>query len=172
MIKAFSQLFCLLLLCLAAVCQGKTERIVINWPGEYNWKTVRQAHDENTQISMIIPGNDSIANPSVIGSLTVYRGTRYSNLERIVDNYKSRIDTGTTLTPIQKEQNAKYPWVIFKVETPATNKYPEPESDLYYVVQGKFGLYENYVGIKAARLSEDFVKKWTAIFMTSKITTD
>jgi hypothetical protein len=156
----------------AAIGQGKVEHIVISWPGEYNWKIVKQTHDENTQTSMIIPGNDSISNPSIIGSLTVYRGAKFSKLEDIITHYKAGLDSGSRLTPLERSQNTKYSWIIFKVETPANNKYAEPESDLYYVVQGKFGLYENFVGIKAATLSDEFVKKWTAVFMTGQITTE
>jgi len=170
--KSILPLFILLLLRLAAIGQGRMEHIVIDWPGEYNWKIVKQKHDENTQTSMIIPGNDSISNPSIIGSLTVYRGAKFSTLENIISNYKTRLDSGSTLTLLERSLKIKYPWVIFKVETPPTTKYPEPESDLYYVVQGRFGVYENFVGIKAATLSDEFVKKWTAVFMTSQITTE
>lgn len=167
--KATLPLFILLLLGVTAIGQGRTEHIDIDWPGEYNWKIVQQKHDENKQTSMIIPGNDSISNPSIIGSLTVYRGAKFSTFENIISNYKARLDSGSSLTPLERSQKTKYPWIIFKVETPATTKYPEPESDLYYVVQGKFGVYENFVGIKAATLSGEFVKKWTAVFMTAQI---
>ena len=167
--KATLPLFILLFLRLTAIGQGRMEHIAIDWPGEYNWKTVKQKHVENKQTLMIIPGNDSISNPSIIGSLTVYRGVKFSALDNIISNYKARLDSGSNLTPLERLQKTKYPWIIFKVETPATTKYPEPESDLYYVVQGKFGLYENFVGIKAATLSDEFVKKWTAVFMTAQI---
>jgi len=60
--------------------QQKAEHIVINWPEEYQWKIVKQTHDENTQTSMIIPGSDSISNPSIIGSLTAYRGAKVPKL--------------------------------------------------------------------------------------------
>jgi hypothetical protein len=172
MSKVTSLLFFLLFLSLSSISQRKAEHIVISWPGEYNWKIVQQANDENKQTSMIIPGDESPQTASIFGSLKAFRGVKYTNLEEIIDSYRARLDSGTTLTLIEKQQSAKYPWVLFKVETPVTNKYPEPESDLYYVVQGKFGLYENFVGIKAATLNSEFVKKWTAVFMTSKITTD
>jgi hypothetical protein len=156
----------------AVIGQRKGERISIDWPGEYNWKTVQQKHDENVQTSMIIPGNESVSTASLMGSLKAYRGVKIATIADMINHYKAGLDSGTTFTLIDKEQNTTYPWIIFKVETPATPKYPEAESDLYYVVQGKFALYENYVAIKEARLSDDFVKKWRAVFMTSQIITD
>jgi hypothetical protein len=50
-----------------------------------------------------------------------------------------------------------------------TNKYPEPESDLYYVIQGEYGLYENYVAVKRPKLDDEFVSKWSDIFKTSEL---
>ena len=152
--------------------QRKGERISIDWPGEYEWKTVQQTNDGNVQTSMIIPGNESVSTASIMGSLKAYQGVQVATIADISSHYKAGLDSGTTFTLIDKKQNTTYPWVIFKVETPRTQKYPEAESDLYYVVQGKYALYENYVAIKESRLSDDFVKKWKAIFMTSKIATE
>lgn len=153
----------------SASSQRKIEHIVIDWPGEYNWKIVQQGKSDEGMSTVIIPGNETVSTASIIGSLTVYKAAYFPNIDSIVINYKNRTDTGSTLTVIQTAPNGKYPWVIFKVETPKTDKYPEPESDLYYVVQGKYGLYENYVAIKKPMLSDDFVKRWTDVFKTSKI---
>jgi len=170
--KIISTIFFLWCTTQAAIGQRKGERITIDWPGEYNWKTVQQKHDENTQTSMIIPGNESVSAASIIGSLKAYQGVKVATVGDMIDHYKAGLDSGTTFTLIDKEQNTNYPWILFKVETPRTRQYPEAESDLYYVVQGKYALYENYVAIKEAQLSDEFVKKWKAVFMASKITTE
>jgi hypothetical protein len=162
----------LLSLNVVSFAQGRTEYLIISWPAEYECKTVSQKDDGNVQTTMIIPGKDSVANATIVGSLSSYRELKFSNPKKIVANYKSRLDSGTVLTELETSQKDRYPWVIFKVETSASSKYPEAESDLYFVVQGKFALYENFVGIKEPSLSEEFVKKWIAIFMTYKIVTN
>jgi hypothetical protein len=164
--------FLLLGVTLAAIGQSRMEHIVIAWPAEYNWKTVRTTHHDNVRVSMIIPGSESAATASIMGSLTTYEGTTFADVAGILSYYKARIDAGTRLTVIGREQKTAYPWIIFKVETPASAKYPVAESGLYYVVQGKLALYENYVAIKADGLSDEFVKKWTGVFMTGKVVTD
>ena len=55
------------------------------------------------------------------------------------------------------------------LETPKTAKYPDPESDLYYVAQAEFALCDTHVAIKEAALSPNFVEKWTSILKDSKI---
>jgi hypothetical protein len=154
---------------LPATGQKKTEYITIDWPGEYNWKILKKEDDQNKQITIIIPGKETASTASILGFLTAYKGVKIANTDDISKDYKSRLDTGSTLTVLDKEQTTKSLWIIFKVETPATNKYPEPESDLYYVVQGQYALYENYVAIKQPFLTPEFVNKWIAIFKTSRL---
>src|ERR1700722_11122907 len=100
--KVIFTVFVLLAISGAAISQGRTEHIDINWPGEYNWKTVRQTHHDNVQTLMIIPGSDSVSNASIIGSLTVFRGAKFSNIAEVIQNYRGRLDTGSTLTPLDK----------------------------------------------------------------------
>ena len=123
-------------------------------------------------MSMIIPGGESVSSASIMGSLTTYQGTRIADVAAMINMYKGRLGVGTTFTLIAQQPDTAYPWIIFKVETPPTRDYPDAESDLYYVVQGKLALYENYVAIKAARLSPEFVDKWKAVFMTGRVITD
>jgi hypothetical protein len=152
--------------------QKKIEHLGVNWPGEYNWKIIRQEKNENRQSVMIIPGGETTPTPSIVGSMTSYRGTKMASVAEIINNYRSRIDVGSILSEVEADSTAKHIWVIFKIETPSTEKYPQPESDLYYIVQGEYALYENYVAIKEASLSAEFVKKWTDIFKTSEVKID
>jgi hypothetical protein len=97
---------------------------------------------------------------------------RQSTLNDLISFYKSGMDTGSTLTVIEKSDSLPNFWVIFEVETPKTDKYPEPESDLYYVVQGDYAVFENHVAIRKPTLSEDFVLKWSKIFKYGTLAKD
>jgi hypothetical protein len=167
--KAFFTIFFVCSASISVLSQGKTEFIHIGWPEEYHWKVIQKNEDDEKLTSFIIPGKETPTTASILGSLTAYKGAKYSGLADIISNYRSRIDTGSMLTVVEKDSTGPNPWVIFKVETPANSKYPEPESDLYYVVQGKFALYENYVAVKKPSLGPDFVKEWVAVFKTAEV---
>jgi hypothetical protein len=93
-------------------------------------------------------------------------------LDELISFYKSGMDTGSTLTVLERSDSLPNYWMIFKVETPKTDKYPEPESDLYYVIQEDFAVFENNVAIKKSTLSENFVLKWSQIFKNSRLAKD
>ena len=154
----------------AARGQQKVEGLHVDWPADYKWKVIDQQDKNGIQLMRIIPGNDTKANPSIIGAIAAYSGVKFSNTDEMIQHYQSGLDTGTTLTVMEKNNTTKNIWVLFKVETPVTKKYPEPESDLYYVIQGEYALYENNVAIKSPSLSKEFVEKWTGIFKTARIT--
>lgn len=167
--KILYLLFGLIILYIPAFSQKKWEAISISWPAEYHWKEVKHEQQGNLYISMIIPGSEEPATASIIGSLSVYHGNSYPSLDEMEKDYRSRMDTGTTMTVVERHPNGKHFWTLFKVETPVINKYPEPESDLYYVIQGDYGVYENYVGIRKPALSDDFVQKWSEIFKSAEL---
>jgi len=43
-----------------------------------------------------------------------------------------------------------------------------PESQLYYIVQGNCSLYSNFVAIKEKSLTNEFVGKWKRVFKSSE----
>jgi hypothetical protein len=147
----------------------KTEHISIDWPIEYDWKIARQVNDSSHQLLQIIPGKQKIKNAQIIGTMEAYSGVHYDSVSQIIAFFAKAIDEGTKLTILEKNDSTKYYWAIFKVETPKTLKYPEPESDLYYVVQGEYALYANYVAIKKEKLDDAFVATWAEIFKNSQV---
>lgn len=158
-----------ILLSATAEAQRPVEHIAVNWPEEYHWKVVSRENKENITSLTIIPGNETIQTATVVGVMTAYKGMTTSGPEDVVTFFRKELDSGSVLTVLQEGDNVKHHWVIFKVETPKTSKYPEPESDLYYCVQGDFALYEDHVAIKESSLSQSFEDKWTGIFKAGKL---
>ncbi len=147
----------------------KVEQIIINWPPEYKWKIVNKESDSTHQLVTIIPGKQIVKNAQILGTLAAYSGVKYDSVNQIIDYYKAALDDGSILTVIEKQDTVRYHWVIFKIETPKTPKYPEPESDLYFIIQGDYALYANWVAIKKEVLDPDFIIKWTQVFKTFRI---
>ena len=70
---------------------------------------------------------------------------------------------------IEKDSTSKNFWAIFKVENPSFPNDPLPESQLWYVIHGDSTLYANFVAIRKASLSDEFVAKWTKVFKSSRL---
>ena len=160
----------LYMFCLSgAFAQRRTENLTTDWPAEYKWQVVNSQNDDEKQTVVIIPGNETVRNATIIGVMSAYRGRHYTDIDQLVSQYKNALDTGSILTIVDSAVSAANPWVIFKVETPSSNKYHEPESDLYFVIQGEFAVFEDHVALKDARLPADFIAKWGEIFKQSKL---
>lgn len=149
--------------------QKKGEQLEVEWPIEYNWKVVQNTNDESTRQVMIIPGNEKLQKATIIGSIKAYLRISAITVDSIILWYRSQLDSGSKLTVIDRNDTTRAPWVIFKVETPITPKYPIPESDLYYVRQGQFALFENYVAIRRPSFDEEFLNKWVKILKTAEL---
>jgi len=159
----------------------KQEEITIMWPSEYNWKVVQRTKTSEKGEVIIIPGNEKPQTASIIGTIRGYFNVYPGSLDSIIAMYRSQIDSGTVLTVLERGDSVEWNggpeqgdsterrWVIFKTETPVTNKYPIAESDLYYVQQGEYALYENYVAIKKPLLDPEFTERWVKVFKTAKI---
>jgi hypothetical protein len=161
--------FILLIVQLHLRAQNNKEYINIDCPAEYNWKVVDRKTESNFKSIVIIPGNETVNNPSIIGTIAARMGAHFNNLTDIVKLYKDYLDTGTKFSIVDSSDTASHLWVIFKVETPKNEKYPEPESDMYYVTQGQAALYQNYVAIKEPFISPKFESKWLKVFKTAKL---
>ena len=168
--KIVSLTFTFLIIYFQCRSQNKNEHLQLDWPVAYKWKIVNQQNDSSIQSVTIIPGFETIKTATIMGNMIARVGVIFPKGDQMLEHYRNSIDTGSVLTVIERNDNAQYPWLIFKVETPVTAKYPEPESDLYYVIQGAYALYENYVSIKKPTLSKKFLEKWTEVFKAAKIT--
>jgi hypothetical protein len=156
----------LFLLCsLQGIAQKNVESLNTQWPAEYKWKTVQRT---SSQI-VIIPGDENITAASIIGVISARKGVKLPSVDSIISAYRSGLDSGSTLTVLDQSHDSTFLWVLFKVETPKTGKYPEPESDLYYIAQGDYALYDTHLAIKASSLPQDFIDKWSIILKGSKI---
>jgi hypothetical protein len=158
--------FFLFFLCaLSCAGQKNIESLNTEWPPEYKWKVVKRTGDQ----MFIIPGRERINRATIIGILSAMKGIKLPSVDSIISFYRSGLDTGSTLTVLDQSHDSTLLWVLFKVETPKTEKYPEPESDLYYAAQGDYALYDTHVAIKASTLAQAFIDKWSIILKGSKI---
>lgn len=153
--------------------QPRQEVLKIFWPTAYKWKIGSNQTTGNQQLVELVPGNETINNWSIIGSMLVMKGSRVAKIASVPPMLLAQTHKRSAtakLTVLEQSEVAANKWVLFKVEAPNYVNSPKPESQLYYVVQGQSALFVNFVAIKQAKLPADFVKQWSAIFKQSRIT--
>ena len=155
--------------------QGYNESIQLNLPENENWKI--GADQENTEQRSIdyIHTNETIENWTELVNTFVIKGVKGmkdSNADVVMNlmfEQSKKNAPEAKLTFIEKDEKAEFPWIIFTVESPWFNNDPTPESQLWYIVQGKQALYNNFRAIKKAIIPNELKEKWVAFFKSAKV---
>lgn len=146
------------------------ESLKISWPGEYKWKVGADQQVKNSRMIELIPGNETLNNWTIMGTMLSMQGTKNVPMNTAVKTMFDKIKGNSPkarLVIIERGDKSKNPWIIFKIESPYFNNSNTPESDMYYIIQGKTSLYTNFVAIKQASLGPLFIEKWAKIFKSS-----
>lgn len=152
--------------------QGKQEQLKIVWSEEYKWKLASNQENESMHLLEIIPGNDNLEKWTMLGTMMSYKNTKIDSTEQVIAAYRQsslQESPEAKLTVLESNDTTKNIWVLFKIETPRFPNDPNPESQLYYAIQGEATLYINFIAIKEKTLSNDFVTKWSKVFKESEL---
>jgi len=148
------------------------ETLKINWPEEYKWKT--GSDQENTSMHMVemVPGNETIDRWTIIATTITVKGARHVPVDTAMNMLYRQARSNSEkarLTLVEKNDTARHPYIIFKIESPSFTDSPQPESQLYYIIAGDAATYTNFVAIKQAHLPANFTDRWTKIFRESTL---
>lgn len=162
----------LMLTIVQAKGQPKQEVLKIFWPKEYNWKVGSNQQSATQQMVELIPGNETLQNWSIIGSMLVLKNARkpLASIPPVFLAEMQKRAKNARLLVIEQNQTAGYNWIMFKIQASGFKGGLKPESQLYYVIQGRSALFINFVAVKEAMLSPLFLEKWAVIFKQSKVT--
>jgi hypothetical protein len=170
--KHFLLLSALIFLSFSSFGQSKQENLKIVWPEEYKWKVGNNQDDKSVHFTEIVPVDQSIEKWSILGTMLSLKNTKIPSTDQVIDMYtRSSLNESPVakLTVIEKNEEAKNKWVLFKVEITDFPNDPHPESQLYYAIQGENTLYVNFIAVKEKTLSADFVDKWAKVFKSSEL---
>jgi hypothetical protein len=173
MIQSRRLLFLSTFIILTISAFGQTqENVRILWPAEYEWKIGSNEENDKRQITELVPGNESIDNWTIIVRMLAVKGAKNASMDGtmkfLFDQSKQSAIT-PTLTLIERNDTAKNPWIIFKIESRRFKDDNNPESLLYYILQGNSNLFSFQVAIKEKTLSKVFIDKWTKAFKSSEL---
>jgi hypothetical protein len=154
------------------VGQTKIENLKINWPDEYKWKVATNQEDDKQQMIEVIPGNETIDKWTIIGTMMSIKGVQNVPMEvamNLMFDQAKQSAINPKLTIFERNDTAAHPWILFTIETPKFKDDNNPESQLYYIIQGSSSLYSNFVAVKQKKLSKDFIDKWVLVFKASEL---
>jgi hypothetical protein len=123
---------------------SQTENLKILWPEEYKWKIRTNQEDETSHFIEVIPEKEEINSWTILGAMNTVKNTTKTTTDQVI---KSMTESSLSespkakLTVLEKNDSTKNNWIIFKIETPSFPNDPIPESQLFYVIQGKQSLF-------------------------------
>jgi tetratricopeptide (TPR) repeat protein len=150
------------------------ESLILDWPDSENWKI--GTNQENDEVAMIelIHADESIENWTEFGNMMAIKGARNIPVDKAMNMMYDQAKQNSPkaiLTFIEKDESIEYPWIIFTIECPNFKNDKRPESQLWYIVQGKTALYTNFRAVKQTQISNELKDKWIKFFKSGKIVT-
>jgi hypothetical protein len=145
---------------------------MLDWPDSENWKIGDNQENAQQHVIDLIHSNETIDKWTELGNMTsIYnvKGVPMDQAMNLMFEQSKTIAPKAKLTFIEKDESAKYPWIIFTIEAPGFNNDKIPESQLWYIVQGDQALYTNFRAVKKAKISGEQRDAWTKFFKTAKI---
>jgi len=135
----------------AISCLSQTEYLKIVWPEEYKWKICVNHKEEATQLIELIPDNEDSKSWTILGAMMIAKNMKISSTDQYIQAMtKSSLNESpkAKLTILERNDSTKNIWIIFKIETPSFPNDPNPESQLYYAIQGEQSFYIVSMAIK------------------------
>ena len=152
--------------------QQDGESFALHWPESENWKI--GSNQENDKMTMIelIHANETFENWTEIGTCTAYKNSINVPCNVVMnmtfENLKKK-SPKAKLTVIEKDEKAEFPWILFTIECPNFIDDNKPESQLWYIIQGKTSLYTNFRAVKKATIPSELKEKWIPFFKSGKM---
>lgn len=152
--------------------QLANESLVLNWPGNENWKVGSEQENEQMTMVEMIHSDETLENWTELGTMISVKGIKNVPVEKAMNmtfEQSKQNAPKATLTLIEKDETSEFHWIIFTIESPSFKNDTTPESQVWYIVQGKSNLYTNCIAVKKAKIPEDLKEKWVKFLKTSKV---
>ena len=148
------------------------ESLMLDWPEEENWKVGSSQENDQMEMIELIHSDETLENWTEIGSMMSIKGATNIPMDKAMNlmfEQSKQNSPKAKLTFIEKDESVEYPWIIFTIESPSFKNDKTPESQLWYVVQGKTSLYTNFRAVKQETIPADLKAKWIKFFKTGEI---
>jgi tetratricopeptide (TPR) repeat protein len=148
------------------------ESFKLDWPVEESWKVGNS--QETPQIGMLelIHTNETLEKWTEFGTMMSIKGAKNIPMDKAMNmmfEQAKQMSPKAKLTFIEKNENTEFPWIIFTIESPNFKNDKNPESQLWFVIQGKTSLYTNFRAVKKATISTELREKWIKFFKKGEV---
>jgi tetratricopeptide (TPR) repeat protein len=152
--------------------QQKGESFMLDWPESENWKLGSSQENEKMAMMELIHSDETLEKWTEFGYMMSIKGVQNLPMDKAMnlmfDQAKAKAPKAV-LTFIEKDETAEFPWILFTIESPSFKNDKTPESQLWYIVQGKTSLYTNFRAVKQATVPDDLKEKWIKFFKAGKV---
>jgi len=148
------------------------ESLMLDWPEEENWKIGSSQENEQMAMLELIHSNETLENWTEIGSMISIKGAINVPMDKAMNMMFDQAKANSPkakLTFLEKDEATEFPWIIFTIESPSFKNDKTPESQLWFIIQGKTSLYTNFRAVKQKKLSTELKEKWIKFFKTGRI---
>jgi len=155
---------------LSQFCEA--ESLMLDWPDDEHWKVGDNQENNQMHVIDLIHDNETIDNWTELGNMTAIKGAKNVPMDKAMNmmyDQAKKHAPKAKLTFIEKDESVEYPWIIFTIESPRFINDKRPESQLWYIVQGKASLYTNFRAIKKASIPPELKEKWVKFFKTGQV---
>jgi len=152
--------------------QQQEESLMLYWPESENWKVGDDQENSAQHVLDLIHTNETIDNWTELGNMSSIKGVTGVPMDKAMNLMFEQAKLNSPkakLIFIEKDESVEYPWIIFTIEAPSFKNDKTPESQLWYIVQGKQALYTNFRAVKQATIPVDLKENWITFFKTGKI---
>lgn len=150
----------------------KGESFMLHWPENENWKIGSNQEDDKMTMIELIHSNETFDNWTEIGTCTAYKNAINIPVDAAMNmmyEQSKKESPKAKLTFIEKDEKAEFPWIIFTIESPNFKNDKNPESQLWFIIQGKTSLYSNFRAIKKSTIPNDLKEQWISFFKSGRI---
>lgn len=148
------------------------ESLSLHWPEDENWKIGNSQENAQMAVLELVHSDETLEDWTEIGTMMSIKGAKNIPMDEAMKMmYQQSLKNApkSKLTFIEKDESVEFPWIIFTIESPRFKDDKTPESQLWYIVQGKTSLYTNFRAIKEKKIPEALKQKWTSFFKTGKV---
>ena len=165
-------LFFLILSTQCIFAQSEGEILQINWPKEYNWTLTSNQRTDSTYTLQYLPEGEKVDDWHIMGWIEGFEGLHVDKMEDAMNHFfeSTRAESPKAkLTHLKTDNSAKTPWILFKIETESFLGDPNPESQLFYLVQTESFLHVCFMALKEKQLPDELVAKFSRAFTSSTL---
>lgn len=147
------------------------ESLMIDWPDSEGWRVANQQDNAQQKMIELLRNKETFDNWTEIGTMFVYKNVTAAmkvpitkTMDLMYDQAKKNCSKAK-LTLIEKDETAKYPWIIFKIECGSNGA----ESQVWHATQGTDEMFVNFRAVKQKSVPENLQDKWVNFFKSAKI---